>query len=132
MIVIRRLLAVVVLLALLGAGIHMALEHGGSSVAVHRIAHCHDHGDCPHGQNAEHLHDLNLSTQGHIGKDLLQSPQWIPLFELDLARLTALLRHPQTAFRHLPVFPHCWDERASGWLFVCRTALPARAPSLLA
>lgn len=129
----RRLIALLVLFALVCAGVHMASEHGSYSVVSSQTAHIHhhDHDSCPfaHHHSGEHYHDFNASASAVGAKHLLQTPHWVPLFEPDL--VTALLRELRST-ADTPAYPAPNDERTSGWLFVCRTALPVRAPALLA
>ena len=121
------------LLAWLFAGAHVAMEHGGEELgeAMHG-AHHHDDDDAP-GDGNHHHHDLGPTTAAQFTKSAGQqilAPQWVPIYDRFLAGVAALLRKMETIHEHPIVCDSPPDERASGWLLLCQTALPVRGPSL--
>ena len=120
---------------------HVALEHGG--VMDGGAAHLHadgvnddheDHDDDGPDHDGHHHHDLTVLTGGQFAKAAEQkapAPVWLPLCSVLVERLAAVLRDAReprllAGLGHSPP-----DERASGWLLVCRSALPVRGPSLV-
>lgn len=117
---------------------HVAFEHGG--VMDGGAAHPHmdgandaDDDDGPE-HDGHHHHDLTVLTGGQFAKAAEQKapvPMWMPLRSDLVQRLAAMLRdaHEPPLLAGLEHSPP--DERASGWLLVCRSALPVRGPSLV-
>ena len=128
-----QLIAALTLLAWLGAGVHVALAHGGEGfgVEVHGEQH-HDDDDAP-GESDHHHHDLGAVTSAAFAKSAekqLLAPQWIPLLGEVIAQLAAMLHSTDAVRERTLIGDSPPDERASGWLLVCQTALQVRGPSL--
>lgn len=118
---------------------HVALRHG--AVADGGVHHAfvgdgenddHDDHDAPSRDSQHHHHDLTAVAHGPAARWELTvlAPEWLPLYDAFIERLTPVARdarQPQSmaGLEHSPP-----DQRASGWLFVCRSALPVRGPSL--
>ena len=126
------------LLAWLGAGAHIALEHGGEVFGAHFDAAehgDHHHDDAPPPGEDKHHHDLGAVTTTQFAKaaeQQLLAPQWVPIYDRLLAELAALLRGADVPHEHSVVGDSPPDSRMSGWLFVVQTALQVRGPSLAA
>ncbi len=130
---VHQLIAALTLLAWLGAGVHVALEHGGegfglySDESAHGEPHHDDDGDSDH-----HHHDLGAVTSEVAAKSAekqILAPQWVPLLGQFVAHLASMLHG--TAQERTLIADSPPDERASGWLLVCQTALQVRGPSLV-
>ena len=122
------------LLAWLSAGVHVASEHGGESFGFHadEAAHGEHHHDDDHdapGDSDHHHHDIGVAFAKSAEKQLL-APQWIPLLGEVIAQLSAMLRSTDAVRERTLIGDSPPDERASGWLLVCQTALQVRGPSL--
>ena len=134
----RQLIAALMLLAWLGAGAHVALEHGGKGCFSHISAAMHGghhHDDAPAPGEDEHHHDLGVMMTAQFAKaaeQQLLAPQWVPIYDRLLAELAALLRGAHVPHEHSVVGDSPPDTRMSGWLFVVQTALQVRGPSLAA
>ena len=136
----NRVFALLTLLAWLFATGHVALRHGGvADGGVHHElmggADNDDHDDDAPAQDGEHHHhDLSVMNGGQWMKSAAHktlAPVWVPLFDVLAEQLTAILREgrePRLLLSHEHAPP---DERAFGWLLVCRTAHPVRGPSLV-
>ena len=138
----RALHRVVALLALLGwlfAAGHVASEHGGvaDGGALHARLGCEDgadHEDDGPAQDGEHHqhHDLTALGAGQWMKSSEHkavAPMWMlpsDLLSALLADMAGERREPRLLRTRDGSPP---DERASGWLLVCRTAHPVRGPS---
>lgn len=135
----NRAFCLLTLLGWLFATGHVALEHGGvvDGGAHHALAggaDDDDHDDdAPAPGGEHHHHDLSVMDRGQSMKAVeLEAimPVWVPLFDV-LAEHIASVRRQRLDMRVPLTFEHAPpDERASGWLLVCRTALPVRGPSL--
>ena len=131
----HRILALLTLLGWLFAIGHVALEHGG--VAADRLHHAlaaggedddHDDHDGQH-----HHHDFTAMNGGaslKVTERQALAPVWAPLCDALVKRLTAMLREAGEPRRLAGLEHSPPDERAGGWLLVCRTAQPIRGPSL--
>jgi hypothetical protein len=136
----RQLIAVFVLLAWLGASVHVALDHGGESFHAshacgdHDHQHDHDHHHAPAQEGGgDHHHDLRVATPAQFAKLAEKQallPQWVPLYDRLAAELAALLRGTEALHEHSMFGESPPDTRMSGWLFVVQTARPVRGPSL--
>ena len=79
-------------------------------------------------------HDLAPLTASQFAKAAEQNapaPVWIALCNTLVVQLTAMLRDSCEPRLHAGLEHSPPDERASGWLLVCRSALPVRGPSLV-
>lgn len=132
----RQLIAALMLIAWLFAGAHVAVEHGGEAFGFHsdEAAHGEHHHDDDHdapGDSDHHRHDLGAVTSATFTKSAekqILAPQWVPLFSQFVAHLAAMLHGTELEQTLIDDAPP--DERASGWLLVCQTALQVRGPSL--
>jgi hypothetical protein len=130
----RSIIAVLVLLAWLGAGVHMALEHGGILHGAEMGEAMHTHEEAPAEEGHHHHHDFDAQTAARLAKSLdeqFPAPQWQALDQF-LAEFTAGWRRVAPMLERPGVWSAPPDERAVGWLLVCRTAHPVRGPSLAA
>ena len=135
----RQLAAAFLLFAWFFAGAHLALEHGGvaDGGAQHALSGDDDDhdGDAPGHDGEHHQHELttfNTAQWMKAGEHQALVPVWVALYSVLWERIEATLREAReprfiAAREHSPP-----DARASGWLLVCRSALPVRGPSLLA
>ena len=133
----RRLLAVLMLFGWLFAIGHVALEHAG--VADGGAHHAFSDGDdddehdAPSHDGDHHDHDFSSLSDAQWMKSAEHKTlvaMWVPLFDALAERLADMLREDRKP-RLLRTREHAPpDERASGWLLVCQTALPVRGPSL--
>ena len=131
----RQLIAALMLLAWAFAGAHVALEHGGELAGSHFDAAAHDEHDDDDGPvpaDGHHHHDLGAVTSAQFAKSVeqLSAPQWTPLYDQLIAQLAAMLRDAGEVRERSVIGDSPPDERASGWLLDCHTALPVRGPSL--
>jgi hypothetical protein len=130
-----RFIAAVVLLGWLFAIGHRAAVHGASAFSsVDHELFGHDEDDHEDEHPEHHHHDLSVLPAAPLTKATDQdslAPAWTSLYDEPTANL-ALVQpdsarsHGDSCFGNAPP-----DRRASGWLLVCRTALPVRGPSLL-
>jgi hypothetical protein len=133
--IVRHCLAALVLSFWLLAVGHVALEHcaamnGACAVACAPGEESH-HSDESDREDRHHHHFVAWAVQlvkVVDGKAL--TPVWMPLDDSLAERLTALLREMNAAGETRNSWESPPDERAAGWLLVCRTAQPVRGPSL--
>jgi hypothetical protein len=133
---------VVALLALFGwlfATGHVVLQHGavvdgGAHHALFHEGHGDDHDhDAPSRDSEHHHHDLTAAAVRQWVKSVeskAAAPVWLPLYDVLADQLMADRVQAQGAgsLRFYERSPP--DGRASGWLLVCRSALPVRGPCL--
>ncbi len=114
------------------ASVHVALDHGGAMSWTHAAEH--DHGDSDDHDDGDdhHHHDLAAAQLTKTtGKEFF-TLVWQVAQELrDLGcnlslREAVVVRHLADSSDPPP------DTRMHGWLFIVRTALPVRGPSLAA
>jgi hypothetical protein len=131
----KRVFSLLTLLCWLSAIGHVAAEHGGvaDGAAQHALDRCADDNDAPAPGGGHHHHDLSAMNGGqgtNAKAHQAPAPVWVPLFDALAERLADLVRQDR-ASRARPAIEHApRDERDSGWLLVCQTALPVRGPSL--
>ena len=127
----HQLIAALTLLAWLGAGVHVAVEHVGEGfgMAAHGEHHHDDDDDDAPGDSDHHHHEIGVAFAKSAEKQLL-APHWIPLLGEVIAQLSSILRSSEAARERTLIGDSPPDERASGWLLVCQTALQVRGPSL--
>lgn len=132
-----RVFAVLTFLGWLFATGHVVLWHGGEAngEAMQTLAGAHDdHDHDAPEQDEHHHHDLTLVASGQSSKTVevkILAPIWLPVLDDLAARLTALVCEEEKSHRNFDSSKSPPDERASGWLLVCQTALPVRGPSLV-
>jgi hypothetical protein len=130
----HRIFALLTLLGWLSAIGHLVLEDGGvtESGAWHAengAAHQHSD-DSDHGRHLHH-HDLSVMA-GRLGSKISTLPALATAWVLLSGRIAELLAAtPVRQSQPVRESAHA-DRRTSGWLLVCRTALPVRGPSLAA
>lgn len=127
-----RLVSALLLLGWLFATGVILLEHGGA-IGPGYVTEATDHSRCDEKPGHEvHPHDVATTS-----RPADQSVSLSPIlsgsvdklsFGLLVARLRAI--RPSEARSEVNSWP--LDERSSGWLFVCRTARPIRAPVIVA
>jgi hypothetical protein len=132
----RKLLAALLLLAWLGAGLHLALEHGGAFFVTHlnHEAHCADPHECGGlpGEPDHHHHHLTAATAARCApaiEHIVKVRFWQPLDETLRAAFALLLRDIEPGNLSRAGWDAPPDPRAAGWLFAVRTAFPVRAPA---
>ena len=126
------LLCIVALLFTAGYGHQVLGKYLPHHPAAEHAAHGHDDDDDGPTHDAPSHHDLIPLTANQFAKAVEQNapaPVWVVLCNTLVVQLTAMLRDSreprlQAGRVHSPP-----DERASGWLLVCRSALPVRGPS---
>ncbi len=117
-------------------GAHLSITHGGELFGSHFDAASHDghdDDDGPAPADGHHHHDLGAVTSAQVAKSVEQqipAPLWTPLYDQLVAQLAVVLREMEAARERSPIGDSPPDERASGWLLDCHTALPVRGPSL--
>jgi hypothetical protein len=134
----RHIFAMLLLLAWLSAGVHLAIEHGGVPFCAHfeetmHGAQHHDHGSEP-AEACDNHHDFGAITAAKLAKVLtkqLLATQSNRLCDCLLAELAAALDRNNAEILRSTVGDSPPDERASGWLLVVQTALPVRGPSFI-
>jgi hypothetical protein len=132
-----RYLAVLVLLAWIGAWVHVAGSHAGDlTVCADACLHQEESGSgsAPEG-DGHHHHDLG-ALLGHKPVTaptvaLLALP-WTPLVEELGTRWVALAADAEARLASPGFDSSPPDERFSGWLLIVHTARPVRGPSLFA
>ena len=110
-------------------GAHLSIAHGGELFGSHFDVASHEghHHDQP--ADGHHHHDLGAATSAQFaksGEQPLFVPRWTALCGLP----AATPREMDAAREWSPMGISPPDERASGWLLDCHTALPVRGPSL--
>ena len=140
----HRIFALLTLLTWLFAAGHVALEHGGvaDGGAQHALLGCvngGDHDDGGPAQDGEHHQHHDLTALGDTqrlksAEQKALAPAWVPIsisiceaLAMRLADLFGEKCGPclRRAHECAPA-----DERAFGWLLVCRVAHPVRGPSV--
>ena len=117
---------------------HVVAEHGGETgqAVQHEAVVGHpaddDHHDAPVPD--AHLHDLMTTAPQPVSPmaQFAAMAVWVPLCDAFVERLAAMLRAAAEPQVGIGVGDSPLDERSSGWLLVCQTALPVRGPSLVA
>jgi len=140
--VMRLLNPVFAMLTVLGwffATGHVALQHGGSADCdVHYSfgwsGDCDEtHGDAPVQKGGWHHHDFRVVAVGSwskLAEHKALTPVCLPICEVLAEQLEAVLRADRQLRGFLLQSEHSPpDQRASGWLAVCRSAQPVRGPS---
>ena len=132
----HRTIAVMLLFGWLFATGHVLAEHGGETgQAGHHeaiVGHADDdHHDAP--ADDSHQHDLTatVTQSANLTAQSAAMSVWVPLCDAFVERLAAMLREAAEPQVGIGVGDSPPDERSSGWLLVCQTALPVRGPSLI-
>jgi hypothetical protein len=133
----RRYLAVLVLLAWIGAWVHVAGNHAGDlTVCADACLHQEsgETGSAPKS-DGHHHHDLGallIHKPVTAPAAALLALPWTPLVEDLGMRWLALAREAEVSQAHVDLSDAPPDERFCGWLMVVHTARPVRGPSLFA
>jgi hypothetical protein len=137
----RRITALFLLLCWLLAAGHVVAEHGCdvSKPSQHSLvgydatgAHGYDLGT-GHGRET-HSHDVTTTAtrSGNYSRLIAPVSPRLPFLDAFAERFVASLRLLSDSFADVAPGKTPEDERSSGWLLVCQTALPVRGPSLSA